>query len=159
MAQEEKYGSRDLTYSVWHRRLSTRRFVGIERAQTLAMIDADVGVWVEYDDNDKMPLALVETARDVGQPYKSATVTANLARMAKIPAYVVLYTPSNEPNPADCEWPDIDSFRIKRLTPNADADWRILTPHQWAEALVSIRAFSAKKLDEQDTFLSWLKGA
>lgn len=159
MAQEEKYGSRDLTYSVWHRRLSTRRFVGIERAQTLAMIDADVGVWVEYDDDDKMPLALVETARDVGQTYKPATVTANLARMAKIPAYVVLYTQSNTKNPAGSEWPDIEKFRVKRLTPDPEANWRILTPHQWAEALVSIRAFSAKKLDENDAHLSWLIGA
>lgn len=149
MAQEEKYGSRDLTYSVWHRRLSTRRFVGIEKAQTLAMIDADVGVWVEYDDDNKMPLALVETARDVGQNHKTATVTANLARMANIPAYVVLYSHASTNNPAGNEWPDISAFRIKRLTPNPDMVWRTITPKEWAEALVKIREYSAGKLDMQ----------
>lgn len=149
MAQEEKYGARDLTYSCWHRRNSTRRYVGIEKAQTLAMIDADVGVWVEYDDDDKVPLALIETARDVGQRHKTATVTANLARMANIPAYVVLYTHANVKNPAASEWPDISGFRVRRLTPNPEVQWRILTPKEWADALVQIRTFSARKLDMQ----------
>jgi hypothetical protein len=39
--QEERYNTRDRTYSAWHRRLSTRRFVGLERAQLLAMIDIE----------------------------------------------------------------------------------------------------------------------
>jgi hypothetical protein len=37
---DERYGTRDRTYSAWHRRLSTRRFVGIDRAQLLAMLDS-----------------------------------------------------------------------------------------------------------------------
>lgn len=65
--QEEQYGTRDLTYSAWHRRLSTRRFVGIERAQALAMIDLDAALYIEYDQGSKHPVALIETARDVGQ--------------------------------------------------------------------------------------------
>lgn len=44
--QEERYGNRDRTYSAWHRRLSTRRFVGLERAQLLAMIDLDAALYV-----------------------------------------------------------------------------------------------------------------
>ena len=59
MAQEEKYGNRDLTYSAWHRRRSTGRFVGIEHAQLLAMIDMDHTLWIEYDDGSKEPVALV----------------------------------------------------------------------------------------------------
>jgi hypothetical protein len=39
--QEERFGNRDRTYSAWHRRSSVRRFVGIEKAQLLAMIDLD----------------------------------------------------------------------------------------------------------------------
>ena len=48
--QEEKYGTRDRAYSAWHRRKSTRRFIGIEHAQLLAMIDLDASLYVEYDD-------------------------------------------------------------------------------------------------------------
>jgi len=73
-----------------HRRHSTRRFVGIERAQLLSMIDLDAALYVEYDDSSKEPLALIETARDVGQGYKAATVTRNLAKRAGLPCYCVL---------------------------------------------------------------------
>ena len=52
---------------------------GIDSAQLLAMIDLDASLYVEYDDNSKEPLALIETAQDVGQAHKSATVTTNLA--------------------------------------------------------------------------------
>lgn len=149
MAHEEKYGTRDLAYSVWHRRLSTRRFVGIEKAQTLCMIDADVGVWVEYEDENKVPLALVETAMDVGQKYKTATVTANLARMADIPAYVVLYKLGDQKNPANQDWNDIELFRVKRLWPKPENDWRSLTPQQWAESLVRLREWSSVKIDKK----------
>ena len=30
MSQEERFGSRDRTYSAWHRRHSTRRYIGID---------------------------------------------------------------------------------------------------------------------------------
>lgn len=68
--QEERFNIRDLTYSAWHRRLSTRRFVGIEKAQSLAMIDLDGALYIEYDDGSKRPVALIETAIDVGQHTK-----------------------------------------------------------------------------------------
>jgi len=67
--QEERYGQRDRAYSAWHRRLSTRRFVGIDRAQLLAMIDLDAALYVDYDDRTKEPVALIETAMDVGQDH------------------------------------------------------------------------------------------
>src|SRR5688500_12286183 len=73
MSQEERFGTRDRSYSAWHRRNSTRRFVGIERAQTLAMIDLDASLYVEYDDATKEPIALIETAIDCGQEFKPAT--------------------------------------------------------------------------------------
>lgn len=147
MSQEERFGTRDRTYSAWHRRLSTRRFVGIERAQLLAMIDLDSQLWVEYQDKDYVPLALVETALDVGQTRKTATVTRNLARISGLPAYTVLYKPSDAPNPADEACLDIESFRVKRLWPEPETEFRTITPRQWAEALVKIRQWSARKLD------------
>lgn len=147
--QEEQYGTRDRTYSAWHRRLSTRRFVGIDRAQLLAMIDLDASLYVEYDDGTKEPVALIETARDVGQAYKSATVTTKLAKMAGLPCYCVLYECANDPNPADPVWPDISRFRVKRMWPKPEKAWRTVEPGEWAGALLRIRAWAAARVDLQ----------
>lgn len=152
--QEERYGVRDRAYSAWHRRHSTRRFVGIERAQLLSMIDLDAALYVEYDDSSKEPLALIETAKDVGQTYKVASVTRNLARRAGLPCYCVLYLCGNQPNPADPAWCDVESFRVKRLWPKPEREWRILTPHDWAHALIAIRTFSTKRLDAENAAAS-----
>lgn len=151
MSQEERFGSRDRTYSAWHRRLSTQRFVGIERAQTLAMIDLDASLYVEYDDKSKEPLALIETARDVGQEFKTATVTKKLSMRTQpvIPAYVLLYTTSAKKNPADPRWPDIESFRWRRLWPEPETSWQTSTPGEWCQKLVQLREWSARKLDQR----------
>jgi len=150
MAQEEQYGTRDGSYSAWHRRNSTKRFVGIEKAQNLAMIDLDVSLYVEYDDTEKHPLCLIETAVDVGQKWKPGTVTRELARRAGLRAYVLLYTLGDEPNPADDRWPDITGFRARRLWPEPVTTWRHFTPAEWAEALVNIRSHMARRLDAED---------
>ena len=55
--QEERYSTRDRAYSVWHRRFSTRRFIGIEAAQRLSMIDLDAALYVEYDDHSRVNAA------------------------------------------------------------------------------------------------------
>ena len=78
--QDEQVGWLDSAYSIWHRRGSIRRFVGIEAAQSLSMIDIDATLYVEYDDLSREPLALIDTARDVGQARKPATVRSNSAR-------------------------------------------------------------------------------
>jgi len=147
--QEEKYGTRDRSYSAWHRRLSTGRFIGIEKAQLLAMIDLDASIYVEYDDSDKVPLALIETAADVGQIYKNATVTCNLAKMANLPCFVVLYKISDHKNPADNNWNDISSFRVKRLFPKEEKEWRTLCPEEWAKTLLRMREWQARFLDNE----------
>lgn len=149
MSQEERHGGqRDLTYSAWHRRHSTRRFVGINQAQLLAQIDLDASLWVEYDDGTKEPLALIESARDVGQ-WKPGTVTRKLAEKAGIPAFVVLYTPSQSMNPADKRWPDIARFRVRELAPTSRTDWKVYTPEEWARKLLSLREDQSKRLDAQ----------
>ena len=137
-----------MTYSAWHRRNSTRRFVGIEHAQLLAQIDIDVAVYVEYDDETKEPLALVETAKDIGQNYKCATVTRNLARRAGLEAFIVLYTPSPKENPAAPDWPDIEMFRVKRICPD-ESGWKEVRPDTWAKCLLNIRKRGSAKLDEE----------
>lgn len=145
--QEELFGTRDRTYSAWHRRHSVRRFVGLERAQLLSMIDLDGALFCEFDAETSEPLALVETALDRGQSRKTATVTRRLAARARLPAYAVLYAPAGYPNPADPSQHDIQSFRVKRLWPSPEREWRTLNPLEWAEALIQIREWMAKRLD------------
>lgn len=147
--QEEKYNTRDRSYSAWHRRFSTRRFVGIERAQLLAMVDMDACLYVEYEDGTKIPIALIETAKDVGQNYKTATVTKNLAKAANIPAFVLLYKLSNQRNPYDKNWFDIESFRVKCLWPRMDNGWKKVTPEDWAKMVLKMRLWSANNLDKR----------
>lgn len=150
MTQEERFGTRDQSYSAWHRRRSIRRFVGIHCAQTLAMIDLDACPYIEYDDDSKEPLALIEVAIDTGQGWKNHTVTKNLARMCTertLPAYVVLYKKSAQDNPADHEQKDIESFRVMRIWPDPECKWRELTPSQWARELFEMRKASALEVD------------
>lgn len=145
--QTEKLGLRDLSYSCWHRAASIRRYVGWERAQLLSMADADCVLFLEYDHGSKEPLALVETALDIGQSYKPATAIMRLAKRARIPAYLVLYAWAGQPNPSDSRFQDIRGFRIKRLYPRPEWGWRHVTPAEWASALLRIRAWSARRLD------------
>lgn len=145
--QEERYATRDLSYSAWHRAASIRRFVGWERAQLLSMVDADCVLFLEYHEQSKEPLALIEAAIDVGQQHKPATAIARLAKRARIPAYLVLYQRSAQPNPADPRMFDVSGFRIKRLYPRAETAWRTVPPAEWATALLRIRAWAARRLD------------
>jgi hypothetical protein len=147
--QKERYGTRDLSYSAWHRAASIRRFVGWEQAQLLNMVDADCVLFLEYHQSTKEPLALIEAAIDVGQDYKPATAIARLAKRAGIPAYLVLYRQSAAPNPADPRMLDVSGFRVKRLYPRTETKWRAMPPAEWAEALLRIRAWAARRLDAE----------
>ena len=93
-----------------------------------------------------MPLCLVEVAQDVGQE-KDAPVMANLAQMANIPAYIALYRKAADRNPSDLAWPDIERFRVRRLWPKPEGQWRDLTPQQWADALVRIRMWQLQRVE------------
>lgn len=147
--REEIFGSRDLSYSAWHRAASIRRYVGWERAQLLSMADADSILFIEYENGSKEPLCLVETAVDVGQNNKPATAIMRLAKRAQIPAYLVLYQRADRRNPADSRFWDIRGFRIKRLFPRPEFTWRYVSPAEWATGLLRIRAWSARRLDLQ----------
>jgi hypothetical protein len=143
----ERYETRDRAYGVWHRAPSIRRYLKSDQAESLTMADLDSVLFTEYDHGGKLPLALVEVARDVGQE-KPAPVMQRLAQLANVPAYVALYTPAASSNPADPNWSDIQSFRVKRLWPRPEATWRILSPTEWANALIQIRAWQLNKFVE-----------
>jgi hypothetical protein len=128
MSMEERTGLRDLTYSQWHRPTSIARYVGQQQAATLGMIDVD---GCEYCRTCRQPLALIETALDRGQNIKPAWVTTALASRAGIPAYVVLYDKTDDD--------DIAFFRVKRLTPNPDREWRRMSAADYAQNLVKLR--------------------
>jgi hypothetical protein len=139
MSQEERYGSRDLSYSAWHRVRSICRYVGLEAAQSLTMIDQDVTLFLEVESATREPLALIEVAIDVGQSRKPASSTARLAARSGLPAFCVLYRHCSQPNPADKREADIDRFRVRRIWPFPEHEWRELTPVEWAQGLLQIR--------------------
>lgn len=151
---QEQYLIRDRAYGVWHRARSIGRFIGHRQAESLTMADLDSVLFVEYGYSGKLPLALVEVARGIGQE-KPAGVIRELAKMANIPAFVALYTPAPRPNPISPAWHDIDQFRVRRLWPNPENVWRVLSPAEWADALVQIRDWQVRRFAGQpanDTF-------
>lgn len=146
--QEEQFLIRDRAYGVWHRSRSIGRFIGTREAQTLTMADLDSVLFVEYGYSNKLPLALVEVARDIGQE-KPTGVIHQLARMADIPAFVALYSTAATANPASPAWHDIEAFRVRRVWPKPERQWRQLSPGEWAAALVQIRDWQLRRFSSR----------
>jgi len=117
MSREERYGTRDLAYSKWHRR----------QARLLPYIDLDA---IEYCQMCKQPIALIELALDVGQKYKATTITAKLANMAGLPAYLVFYKKDGRD--------EIIGFRVSLVAPQRGAE-QIMTLEEYVEFLCVIR--------------------
>lgn len=136
MSFAERTGKRDLSYSAWHRPASIQRFIGRIAAQELMMVDIDA---VECVARTREPVAMCETAIDIGQEIKPSTVTLKVARACNVPCFTVLYSLAKRANPADDHWLDIDQFRVKRIDSDIDADWTIYTPTEWARILCTLR--------------------
>ena len=147
MSQTEKYGTRDLAYSAWHRTGSISRFLDSRKdALELSQIDLDVVLYVEYRDQGRIPLLLIEVALDVGQDSKPTTVTGALARLAGLPALCVLYKHAEGKNPVDNTVQDIASFRYQWVVPRCGGYlWNEMTPRQYAEFLLRIRNNNKEK--------------
>lgn len=118
MPRYEKYGKRDLTYSAWHR----------QQADHLTYIDLD---GLEYCQQCRAPLALIETARDVGQPFKATIVMRKLAEQARVPAALLFYTKADDDRL-------ISSFRFRLVSPQW-GDERQLTPAEYVAWLDELR--------------------
>jgi len=140
----EHYPTRDRSYGAWHRAPSIGRYLKGAQAESLTMADLDAVLFTEYENGSKLPLALVEVAVDIGQE-KPAGVIQKLAQMADVPAFVALYTPAAHANPTNPNWADIEAFRVRRLWPRPENQWRVLTPEQWARALVQIRGWQLRR--------------
>lgn len=104
------------------------------------MIDID---WLEFCARCKSNLFLAEAAQDVTKVLKCADQTAQLARQANIPAYLVLYAPTDEPCAYDRLCRDencqhgISRFRIKQIAPVV-GEWRWETPAGFGDFVLDI---------------------
>lgn len=125
MSEAERTGTRDLTYSQWHRTSSLSRFVDKVDAWECGVIDID---WCEYCRYCKQPLALIETQASKATP-KSATVTRNLAALAGISAYSVSFVVLDD---------EIQRFRLRQIWPTESSVYD-LTPERYASFLCGLR--------------------
>ena len=140
MSDRERWGTRDLTYSNWHRVASIERFVGAAQARALTMIDLD---GLEYCCRCREVVGLVEVARDVGQAFKPSIVTGQLAHRLGVPGLLAFYMPSQERRMGG--HPDIERFRARvisrpdfcdRSAPAGASREFALTPAQFARWLL-----------------------
>lgn len=134
MSAFERHGSRDLSFSRWHRQ-ALREFADNEAAgAACGMIDVDC---LEFCARCGMNLFLVEVARDVGQSRKATTQLERLAMSANLPAYCVLYTPTDDECPFDrrCRNPTcrhgISRFRVRQVAPLI-GEWTDREPMEFA---------------------------
>lgn len=100
----------------------------------LTVIDID---WVEYCRYCRKPLALIETARDIGQDTKSADVLSRVGDLAGLPVWVALYR--DTPN-------GIQAFRVRMVSPKQTM-WRAITAKQWFDILCELRTCHPMRLD------------
>ncbi len=134
---ERHGGTRDMSLSRWHRQFLRHHAASRIEAEECGMIDID---WLEFCARCKTNLFLVEAARDVTKLNKCADQTAQLAVQANIPAYLVLYTPTDEDCPMGhlcrvegCRH-GISEFRVRQIAPPATrGEWRWETPETFAD--------------------------
>lgn len=125
MTEHERIGTRDLTYSAWHRSKSLSRYVARRAAFECAVIDID---WCEYCRQCQEPLALIEMKR--GAHPKDAAVMTRLAEKSGVPAYSLSYETNDHG--------DIALFRLRHLSPERSRTFTF-TPGEWAMWLVCLR--------------------
>ncbi len=144
MSDRERTGERSLEYSAWHRTDSLARFVDKSEAYDCAMIDVDA---MEYDRETSTPLVLIETAYGLGQTRKNWTMTRKLADKAGVPAMLVLYDTSDEPNPCNNKVNDIKQFRVMCYCGGKMGEWKWMKPDEYAHTLIKLRRWSKKRLE------------
>src|SRR6516225_4317530 len=143
MPQHEIRGDREgeMAYNAFHREASAARFIDRESAHNLPMINIDHVFWIEYNEQTKAPVALVESARDVGQKEKAVTILKALAVRANLPCYTVLYQIADDTDIDELtELPRITGFRVRREWPDQQSrDFITATPEQYFAGLWQLR--------------------
>ncbi len=110
-----------MTYSVWHRRLDGN----------YRMIDIDS---VEVCHKCYTPIVLLELAVYKGQWFKQYYVLRNLARMAKVPAYIVLYEKACE----DDSQGAISNFYVRQVHPKLSQKYFKIQSGDYAQWLAKL---------------------
>jgi hypothetical protein len=141
VSRYERYGTRSLVYSKWH-----RFYLGDGEP----MIDLD-GIEYCTERGCSKPLVLIETAVDIGQRMKPTTVLRNLAQQSGVLALCVLYTVTEGTDPAvgcgcqptkvldNCDH-GITRFRVRRIhPPNPSQVWQRMTPEEFRDRLRRVR--------------------
>jgi hypothetical protein len=142
VSRHERFDNRDRTYSNWHRYAC---------ADSSPMIDVD---GLDYCRRCRMPLLLIEAARDVGQA-KPTLVLQQLAQAANVPALCVLWTPSvrwsadpphclcqlDKTVTADCDH-GVLAVRVRRVwpEPTSPTDYTPMTPEALARYIDEVHA-------------------
>jgi hypothetical protein len=144
VSRHERYGTRSLVYSKWH-----RFYLGDQEP----MIDLD---GVEYCGRKAgretcwKALALIETARDTGQAGKPTHVLADMAQRMGALGLCVLYRVDNGTDPLTgclCEerrevdgcTHGIDRFRVRKIWPDPVRLWTVMTPEEFRDRLRAVR--------------------
>lgn len=134
MSMNERTGERDLSFNVWHRPRSMRRFLEERYASLIGMIDIDC---CEYCGRCNEPLALIELQQSSNQP-KPMAVTSRLADRAQIPSYSVSYRTDQTVIDETTGARDVVALRWQQRTPIVSAVVD-MTPADYVEFLVSLR--------------------
>lgn len=148
MADRELFHWRSEAYSAFHRTESVNRFLqNPDLARSLGMIDLDNVIWVEWERGTYRPLALVETALDTPKSRsKCVLVLKALALMAGLPAFLVLVTESEAPNPSDPKVPDVRRFAVRRIDRPGRGGFVEYTPQEYVNWLVQLRQHQTRQL-------------
>lgn len=94
----------------WHRADSIARFIPRAEAERLTCIDIDLMEYSISGGKTKL-LLLHEFAIDNGQQNKQTWVLHELSRRSGIPSMLTLVTLSDDPNPANPDFPDVEAMR------------------------------------------------
>ncbi len=146
MAQEERTGQRNLSYSLWHRKKSISRFVDSAEAEKMYYQDID-GVECCHINDKRYPIFFIETAYYNSTPDfgKKPGVCLGTAELSNRPCFVVLYKLSKtkvldfRPRYGEAvKIPDIEELFVKRFFPDGD-EWKKFTPEAWAKKLLNLR--------------------
>jgi len=102
---------RDLTYHLFHRKDSAKRFMDEAMADVLRMRDIDC---LEYCYACDRPVALVELKAGAERPVRMKPLI-RLSEMADLPAFVVFYQRSLDPNPIYLGQKNLDGTTIRDI--------------------------------------------
>ena len=120
-------------YNRWHRRFDNIAMVDIDQVECCQV----KGCW--------QPLALVETAYDTGNYYKTTTITKWLGEKANIPVWLVFYKEAENMMPGSL------TFKVRQIYP-IYSDLKAISEAEWVSYLRNLqhKHYLEKHCDKKD---------